>query len=429
MIEHADRARPRLRRRGPRAVQRARRCRPTAGSPAASATSMIAGARVEVAPYKRDPADFVLWKPSTPRPAGLGQPWGRGRPGWHIECSAMSEAHLGETVRHPRRRPRPDLPAPRERDRAELTAPTASTDGALLDAQRLPRRRAARRCRSRSATSSRVRELLATSCRRARRSALLLLSTHYRQPLDFTERGRCARRSASSTAWYRALRRSRRRRDGPASSDRASACRSTRPARCSERRPQHAEGARSQLRALADGSPRTGERLDAACAASCGSCRREPARAAEARSGEWFRRHAEVAGETLDEARIERSSIAAAARPRGKAQNFAEADRIRDELDGAWASCSRTGPTAPPTGGARDDARAHLPLRHDAARRRADPGRRFLASRTSARSRATLDALGIDYVEGGWPGANPTDDAFFAEPAGAAQRAALPRSA
>jgi cysteinyl-tRNA synthetase len=58
---------------------------------------MIAGARVEVAPYKRDPADFVLWKPSDPDLPGWESPWGRGRPGWHIECSAMSETHLGET--------------------------------------------------------------------------------------------------------------------------------------------------------------------------------------------------------------------------------------------------------------------------------------------------------------------------------------------
>ena len=58
---------------------------------------MIAVARVEVAPFKRDPADFVLWKPSSPDQPGWPSPWGRGRPGWHIECSAMSEAHLGET--------------------------------------------------------------------------------------------------------------------------------------------------------------------------------------------------------------------------------------------------------------------------------------------------------------------------------------------
>ena len=58
---------------------------------------MIAGARVEVAPYKRDAMDFVLWKPSRPEEPGWDSPWGRGRPGWHIECSAMSGALLGET--------------------------------------------------------------------------------------------------------------------------------------------------------------------------------------------------------------------------------------------------------------------------------------------------------------------------------------------
>jgi cysteinyl-tRNA synthetase len=60
-----------------------------------SLDEMRAGARVEVAPYKRDPMDFVLWKPSTPDLPGWDSPWGRGRPGWHIECSAMAEALLG----------------------------------------------------------------------------------------------------------------------------------------------------------------------------------------------------------------------------------------------------------------------------------------------------------------------------------------------
>jgi cysteinyl-tRNA synthetase len=62
-----------------------------------SVDDMIAGARVEVAPYKRDPMDFVLWKPSAGGEPGWDSPWGRGRPGWHIECSAMSHALLGET--------------------------------------------------------------------------------------------------------------------------------------------------------------------------------------------------------------------------------------------------------------------------------------------------------------------------------------------
>ena len=60
--------------------------------------AMIAGARVEVASYKKDPADFVLWKPSADGVIGWDSPWGRGRPGWHIECSAMIRAHLGETI-------------------------------------------------------------------------------------------------------------------------------------------------------------------------------------------------------------------------------------------------------------------------------------------------------------------------------------------
>ena len=59
---------------------------------------MLAGARVEVAPYKRNPGDFVLWKPSTEGLPGWDSPWSVGRPGWHIECSAMAEAHLGETI-------------------------------------------------------------------------------------------------------------------------------------------------------------------------------------------------------------------------------------------------------------------------------------------------------------------------------------------
>jgi cysteinyl-tRNA synthetase len=59
---------------------------------------LIAGARVDVAPYKKHPGDFVLWKPSSDDQPGWDSPWGRGRPGWHIECSAMSAKHLGEVI-------------------------------------------------------------------------------------------------------------------------------------------------------------------------------------------------------------------------------------------------------------------------------------------------------------------------------------------
>jgi len=63
-----------------------------------SVQDMLAGARVEVAPYKRDPGDFVLWKPSSDELPGWDSPWGRGRPGWHIECSAMIATHFGPTI-------------------------------------------------------------------------------------------------------------------------------------------------------------------------------------------------------------------------------------------------------------------------------------------------------------------------------------------
>ena len=58
---------------------------------------IVAGARIDVAPYKKSASDFVLWKPSAPELPGWDSPWGRGRPGWHIECSAMSQEHLGDT--------------------------------------------------------------------------------------------------------------------------------------------------------------------------------------------------------------------------------------------------------------------------------------------------------------------------------------------
>jgi cysteinyl-tRNA synthetase len=63
-----------------------------------SLEDMLAGARVEVADYKRHPGDFVLWKPAAADEPGWDSPWGRGRPGWHLECSAMVREHLGETI-------------------------------------------------------------------------------------------------------------------------------------------------------------------------------------------------------------------------------------------------------------------------------------------------------------------------------------------
>lgn len=63
-----------------------------------SRDELVAGARVDVVSFKKDPADFVLWKPSDEDQVGWGSPWGRGRPGWHLECSCMIEKHLGKTI-------------------------------------------------------------------------------------------------------------------------------------------------------------------------------------------------------------------------------------------------------------------------------------------------------------------------------------------
>ena len=88
-----------------------------------SLDDMIAGARVEVAPYKKHPGRFRAVEAQHADQPGWDSPWGRGRPGWHIECSAMAEAHARRHLRHPWRRHRPDLPASRERDRAEPLRP------------------------------------------------------------------------------------------------------------------------------------------------------------------------------------------------------------------------------------------------------------------------------------------------------------------
>ena len=88
-----------------------------------------------MADRKRNTADFALWKSAKPGEPSWPSPWGKGRPGWHIECSAMSRRLLGPDVRHPRRRPGPRLPPPRKRNRAERMLPRPA-DGQVLAAQR-----------------------------------------------------------------------------------------------------------------------------------------------------------------------------------------------------------------------------------------------------------------------------------------------------
>ena len=145
---------------------------------------MIAGARVEVAPYKKAPQDFVLWKPSTPDLPGWDSPWGRGRPGWHIECSAMAAAHLGRTIDiHAGGQ---DLVFPHHEN--ELAQSTCVHDGEpfarfwvhngflSIDSTKMSKS---------LGNVLLVHDLITTI--RGEVIRLALLSAHYRQPLDWSE--------------------------------------------------------------------------------------------------------------------------------------------------------------------------------------------------------------------------------------------------
>ncbi len=145
---------------------------------------MIAGARVDVAPYKKDAADFVLWKPSTPDLPGWDSPWGRGRPGWHIECSSMIETHLGETVDiHGGGN---DLIFPHHEN--ELAQSTCAHEGAVY--ARLWLHNGLLTMNKEKMAKSlgnfvTVHDLLKTH--RGEAIRLALLSAHYRQPLEWSD--------------------------------------------------------------------------------------------------------------------------------------------------------------------------------------------------------------------------------------------------
>jgi cysteinyl-tRNA synthetase len=147
---------------------------------------MIAGARVDVAPYKRDPADFVLWKPSSGDAPGWDSPWGRGRPGWHIECSAMSTRYLGETFDiHGGGQ---DLIFPHHEN--EIAQSVCAHDGRPFVRYWLHNGYLMAEGEKMSKSLGNfytVHDLLKEFPGEAIR--LVLLQTHYRQPLDFTRDG------------------------------------------------------------------------------------------------------------------------------------------------------------------------------------------------------------------------------------------------
>jgi cysteinyl-tRNA synthetase len=169
-----------------------------------SRADMIAGARVEVAPYKEDPGDFVLWKPSTSDQPGWDGPWGRGRPGWHIECSAMSENTLGETFDiHGGGL---DLIFPHHEN--EIAQSVCAHDGSgPADFARYWLHNGmltvggAKMAKSEGNFVT-VRDALSQAPGEVIRLALLM--THYRDPLDWTE-GRLKQARQTLDRWYRAL--------------------------------------------------------------------------------------------------------------------------------------------------------------------------------------------------------------------------------
>ena len=163
---------------------------------------MIAGARVEVAPYKKNPADFVLWKPSTPELPGWDSPWGRGRPGWHIECSAMSAAHLGETIDI--HAGGVDLQFPHHEN--EIAQSTCAHGGKVFARWWMHNGMLTFGGAKMSKSVGNVllvHELLKLHPPEALR--LLLLRGHYRQPLDWSE-GAIGQAVNTLDGWYRVLR-------------------------------------------------------------------------------------------------------------------------------------------------------------------------------------------------------------------------------
>ncbi|MGA7297349.1 MAG: cysteine--tRNA ligase [Rhodanobacteraceae bacterium] len=167
-----------------------------------SLDEMEAGARIDVAPYKRNPADFVLWKPSSGGLPGWESPWGRGRPGWHIECSAMNAAHLGVTIDiHAGGN---DLLFPHHEN--EVAQSTCAHGGALFARFWLHNGMLSFGGRKMSKSLGNVLELHSLLDQHPPEALrLLLLRAHYRQPLDWSETA-IEQAVATLDGWYRVLR-------------------------------------------------------------------------------------------------------------------------------------------------------------------------------------------------------------------------------
>ena len=161
---------------------------------------IIAGARVDVAPYKKDAQDFVLWKPSDGETPGWDSPWGRGRPGWHIECSAMSYEYLGD--KFDIHGGGVDLVFPHHENEIAQSKCALGVDAFATYWMHNGYLMSEGEKMSKSLGNFyTVHELLEEFPGEAIR--LLLLQTHYRQPLDFTKAG-IAEARRTMDRWYRA---------------------------------------------------------------------------------------------------------------------------------------------------------------------------------------------------------------------------------
>lgn len=281
-----------------------------------SQEDLIAGARVEVAPYKKSPADFVLWKPAKAGEPGWDSPWGKGRPGWHIECSAMTAAHLGQVFdihgggldlifpHHEN-----EIAQSRCAHGTQVMANVWMHSGFLTIA--------GDKMSKSLGNFYTVRELLDEFPGEALR--LAILSAHYRQPLDFTKE-KVAQARATLDRWYGVLR---------AAGDDLPAAAVPADLLAALTDDLNTPLAISALHELANAYHREGD--PAAKQAAAASLKAgaqllgflgQPAEA-------WFKWQPAGAA-ALDEAAIEQAiADRLAAR---KAKNFAEADRIRKDL-------------------------------------------------------------------------------------------------
>jgi cysteinyl-tRNA synthetase len=281
---------------------------------------LVAGARVEVAPYKKDPADFVLWKPAAADEPGWPSPWGRGRPGWHIECSAMAERYLG---------PLPfdihaggqDLIFPHHENEI---AQSCCARGQELMARFWLHNGFVQMAGEKMAKSLgnvvRVAEVLERYPGEAVR--LWLLSAHYRQPLDCTEAALGEARDALRR-WYRVLADNRIAAEDPGTSEGR-----VEDALCDDLATPSAIAALHGLATRANKAESAGEREEAARAlkgeaALLGLLGADPTA--------WLK-HAAPAG-TLGDAEVEERLVRR--RRAREARDFATADSIRAELEAA----------------------------------------------------------------------------------------------